>query len=198
VSSRRELISWLQGLTPNEAKALFDNHEQAALQPVLKMAESNGVIFLAYVKHVMNRIFVYPCDTQFPDSISFFLHISHSLYRHIREQKRLLHSALNVASLRRSGGIAEQKQDFGFLADEMESALKALEEDLRLLARDRGWISKFATLFLPISLLATILSISDPGYTKWAILGGLSVPFILISVYFMFFWKPAYFNSFKL
>jgi hypothetical protein len=136
VSSRRELISWLQGLTPNEAKALFDNHEQAALQPVLKMAESNGVIFLAYVKHVMNRIFVYPCDTQFPDSISFFLHISHSLYRHIREQKRLLHSALNVASLRRSGGIAEQKQDFGFLADEMESALKALEEDLRLLARE--------------------------------------------------------------
>jgi len=60
-----------------------------------------------------------------------------------------------------------------------------------------GWVSKFAALFLPVSLLATILSISDPGYARWAILGGLSVPFVLISIYFMFFWKPAYFNSLR-
>jgi hypothetical protein len=205
VSSRRELISWLQCLTPNEVRALFDNHEQVALQPVLKMVESNSVMFLAYVKHFMNRIFARPCDTQFPDSIPFFLRTSHSLYRHIREQKRLLRNALNVASLRSGGDIAEQKQDFGFLADEMDGALKALEEDVRFLAGEAsiregrivGWVSKFATLFLPISLLATILSISDPGYARWAILGGLSVPFVLISIYFMFFWKPAYFNSFK-
>jgi hypothetical protein len=169
------------------------------------MVESNGVMFLAYVKHFMNRIFAYPCDTQFPDNIPFFLHISHSLYRHIREQKRLLHNALKVTSLYSGDDIAEQKQDFSFLANEMDDALKALEEDVRFLAGEAsiregrivGWVSKFAALFLPISLLATILSISDPGYIKWAILGGLSIPFILISIYLMFFWKPVHFNSFK-
>jgi hypothetical protein len=57
-----------------------------------------------------------------------------------------------------------------------------------------GWVSKFAALFLPVSLLATILSISDPGYMRWAILGGLSVPFVLISIYLMFMF-PTYFDG---
>ena len=59
-----------------------------------------------------------------------------------------------------------------------------------------GWVSKFAALFLPVSLLATILSISDPSYVKWAILGGLSVPFVLISIYLMFMF-PTYFDSLR-
>jgi hypothetical protein len=169
------------------------------------MVESNGVMFLAYVNHLMARIFTYPSDTQFPDNIPFFLHISRSLYRHIRKQKKLLHNALKVASLCSGDNIVEQKQDFTFLADEMDNTLTTLEEDVRFLAGEAsiregrivGWVSKFAALFLPVSLLATILSISDTGYMRWAILGGLSIPFILISVYFMFFWKPAYFSSFK-
>lgn len=198
-------MSWLQRLTPDEAETLFDDHEQLALRPVLKIVESNGAMFLAHARHIMSRILTRRCDAQFPESIPFFLHILRSLHRHIHEQQRVLRYSLRVASLRGGNDIAEQKQDFAFLAGDMDGALKALEEDVSFLVGEAsiregrivGWVSKFAALFLPVSLLATILSISDPGYARWAILGGLSVPFVLISVYFMFFWKAAYFNSRK-
>jgi hypothetical protein len=153
----------------------------------------------------MSRIVTRHCDEKFPNSISFFLEISRSLYRHIHDQQRLLRFALRIASLKGGENIAEQIQDFGFLTQDMESALKALEEDVRFLVSAAsiregkivGWVSKFAALFLPVSLLATILAISDPGYTRWAILGGLSVPFVLISVYFMFLWRPAHLDNLR-
>lgn len=96
----------------------------------------------------------------------------------------------------------EQKEDFAFLDKELEKALNALEEDVKFLVGEAsvregkiiGWVSKFAALFLPVSLLATILSISDPGYVKWSILEGLSVPFVLISIYLMFMF-PTYFDG---
>jgi hypothetical protein len=190
---------------------MFDDHKQLALPPILKMVESNGVMFLAHARHIMTRIHFmthnHPrnCDAQFPDSITFFLHVTRSLQTNIQEQKRLLDYALHVASLRGGDDLAEQKEDFGFLVGDMNAVQKALEEDVRFLVagasiqegKIAGWVSKFAALFLPVSLLATILSISDPGYAKWAILGGLSVPLLLISIYFMFFWKPAYFNSLR-
>ena len=182
---------------------MFDDHEQLALRPVLKIVESNGVMFLAHARYFMNRILTRHCDAQFPESIPFFLYISRSLHRGIHEQQRVLRYSSRLASLRGGDDIAEQKQDFDFLASDMDGALKALEEDVRFLVGEAsiregrivGWVSKFAALFLPVSLLATILSISNPGYARWAVLGGLSVPFVLISIYFMFFWKPAYFNS---
>lgn len=204
VSSRQELISWLQRLTPDEAKTLFDDHEQLALRPILQIVESNSTMFLAHARYIMTRMLTrQDCDVLFPDSIPFFLRVARSLHRHIHAHQRLLRYALRIASLRGGDDIAEQKQGFDFLASDMDGALKALEEDVRFLVGEAsiregkivGWVSKFAALFLPVSLLATILSISGPGYVRWAILGGLGVPFILISVYFMFFWKPAYFNS---
>ncbi|OCK74997.1 hypothetical protein K432DRAFT_446981 [Lepidopterella palustris CBS 459.81] len=203
VSSRRELISWIQRLPPDEAKALFSDHSQLALQPVLKIVENNSVMFLAHTRHIMTRILTRHCDAQFPDSILFFLHISRSLHRYTHEQQRLLRFALDIATLRGGDNIAEQKRDFTSLASDMDGALKALEEDVRFLVGEAsiregkivGWVSKFAALFLPVSLLATILSISDTGFVRWAVLGGLSVPFVLISVYFMFFWRPTFFNS---
>ena len=198
-------MSWLQHLTPNEAKTLFDDHEQLALRPVLKIVESNGVMFLAHARHIMARIVSRHCDAQFPESIPFFLYISRSLHRCVHEQQRVLRYSLRVASLRGGDDITEQRQDFGFLADDMDGVLKALEEDVMFLVgassiregKIVGWVSKFAALFLPVSLLATILSISDHGHVRWAILGGLSVPFVLTSTYFMFFWKPVYFDGLR-
>lgn len=153
----------------------------------------------------MSRILTKYCDGKFPNSIPFFLHISRSLHRHIHDQQRLIRYALRTASLKGGEEIAEQIEDFGFLTEDMDEALKALEEDVKFLASAAsiregkivGWISKFATLFLPVSLLATILAISDPGYTRWAIFGGLSVPFVLISTYLMFFWKPPHLDSLR-
>jgi hypothetical protein len=203
VSSRRELLSWLNRLSPDEAKALFDDHQQFGLRPVLKMVESTGIMSLAYARHIMARILGQHCDTQFPDDISFFLYVLRSLQRYIHEQQKLLRNALRVAALRGGDDITEQTQHFGFLATDMDGVLNALKEDVRFLVGEAsiregkivGWVSKFAALFLPVSLLATILSISGPGYARWTILGGLSVPFVLISIYLMFFWKPAYFDS---
>jgi hypothetical protein len=203
VSARRELISWAQRLKPKEAKALFDNQEQLALKPVLKVVESSGIMFLDHARYLMARILTHHCNPQFPDSIPFFLHISRSLHRYIHKEQRVLQSTLRIASMRGGDDITEQEQDLGFLINGMGDELKAIEEDVRFLVGEAsiqegrivGWVSKFATLFLPVSLLATILSISDPGYTKWAILGSLSVPFVLVSIYFMFFFKSAYVNT---
>jgi hypothetical protein len=207
VSSRRELISWLQRLTPSEAKGLFNDpdHEPLALRPVLKLVERAGAMFLAHAHYTMIRVLTRLCDDRFPDSIPFFLHISRNLQTHLHDQKKLLRNALRVAALKGGNDFAEQKRDFEFLKEDMESALKALEGDVKFLTsaasiregRIVGWVSKFAALFLPVSLLATILAISDPGYTRWAILGGLSVPFVLISVYLMFFWKPVHLDSLR-
>ncbi|PMD20701.1 hypothetical protein NA56DRAFT_749646 [Hyaloscypha hepaticicola] len=203
VSARQELISWDQRLKGNEAKALFDDQKQLALRPVLKMVESSGIMFLDHARYLMGRILTRHCDTQFPDSIPFFLKISRSLHLHIHKERRVLQSTLCLASMGGGDDIGEQEQDLDFLINGMGDALKAIEEDVRFLVGQAsiqegkivGWVSKFATLFLPVSLLATILSISDPGYTKWAILGSLSVPFVLISIYFMFFFKSAYVNT---
>jgi hypothetical protein len=205
VSSRRELLSWLHRLSPGEAKALFDDHKQLALQPILKIVEGEGTMFLAYAHRIMSRILWRHCDTQFPDDISFFLYVSRSLHWFLHRQRRLLRCTLWVATLRGGDDVAEQKRNFDFLASDMDGALKALEEDVRFLVGEAsiregkivGWVSKFAALFLPVSLLAQILSIGDPGYARWAILGGLSVPFVLISIYFMFVWKPAHFDSLR-
>jgi hypothetical protein len=203
VSARRELISWVQRLKPNEAKALFDDQKQLALRPVLKIVENSGIMFLDHARYQMARILTRHCDPQFPDSIPFFLQTSRSLHRHIHKEQRVLQSTLRIASMRGGDDITEQEQDLDFLINGMGDALKAIEEDVRFLVGQAsiqegkivGWVSKFATLFLPVSLLATILSINDPGYTKWAILGSLSVPFMLISIYFMFFFKSAYVNT---
>ncbi|TAQ86243.1 hypothetical protein B7494_g5413 [Chlorociboria aeruginascens] len=173
ISARRQLILWLQSLTPEEGKALFRN-EQLALRPVLKIVESNTKMFVTHARYMMSRILTHHCDSQFPDSIPFFLAVSRALHRYIHDQQRHLRYVLRVASLRGGDDIAEQKQDFGFLADDMDSVLKALEEDVMFLVGEAsiqegrivGWVSKFAALFLPVSLLATILSISDSGYAN--------------------------------
>jgi len=183
---------------------LFNDQEQLALRPVLKLVESNGAMFLSHARSMMSRILTRHCDAKFPESIPFFLYISRSLHRYIHQQQRLLRNTLHIASLRGGDDIAEQRTDFEFLDKEMDRALNALEEDVRFLVGEAsvregkivGWVSKFAALFLPVSLLATILSISDPGYVRWAILGGLSVPFVLISIYLMFMF-PTYFDGLR-
>jgi hypothetical protein len=162
-------------------------------------------MFLVHARYIMSRMVNRICDDKFPNSIPFFLSISRALHRHILDQQKLLRLALRVASLRGGENTAEQIEDFDFLAEEMDRAMKALEEDVRFLASTAsiregkivGWVSKFAALFLPVSLLATILTISDPGYTRWAILGGLTVPFVLISIFFMFFWKPPHVDNLR-
>jgi hypothetical protein len=204
VSARRELISWIERLTPDEAKTLFNDQKQLALQPVLKILERHCVMFLLHTRYIMSRILTCSCDATFPNSIPFFLFLLRSLHRYIHQHQRLLHNSLAIASLRGGDDIAEQKEDFAFLDRDLAKALNALEEDVKFLVGEAsvqegkivGWVSKFAALFLPVSLLATILSISDPGYIKWAILGGLSVPFVLISIYLMFIF-PAYFDGLR-
>jgi hypothetical protein len=205
VSCRIELVGWLEQLTPLESKRLFDDREPLALRPVLKIVERASSKFLAHARFTMSRIVTGHCDNEFPDSITFFIRVSRSLHRHIHDQQKILKLALRVASLNCGGELAEQIQDFKFLIEDMKDALKALEEDVRFLVaaasiregRIVGWVSKFAFVFLPVSLLAAILAISDPGYTRFAILGSLGVPFVLISMYLMFFWKPSQIDSLR-
>lgn len=197
VSCREELVQWLRQLKPQDAKVLFDDYETLVLRPILKTVERACVTFLAHIRYITSRIVTRHCDEGFPDSIQFFLKVLRSMHWEIYDHQRILRLALRIASLKGGEGIAEQIQDFQFLMEDMKDVLKSLEEDVRFLAAAAsiregkivGWVSKFACLFLPVSLLASILSISDPGYTRFAILGSLGVPFVLISIYFLFFWN---------
>jgi hypothetical protein len=84
----------------------------------------------------------------------------------------------------------------------MGNELRALEEDVRFIVsvasikegKVVGLVSKLAFYFLPLSLLATILTISDDNL-RFYILAGLSVPFILATTYFMFYFKISNINS---
>lgn len=204
ISSQKELVTWLQGLKPQDAKALFGDNEPLALRPVLKIVERTSATFLSHARYIMRRILFGHFDEQLPDSIPFSLRVSRALHANIHDQREILGLAMRVASLKGGGNFAEQMQDLKFLTDDMEGTLKALEEDVRFLAsvasisegKVVGWISKFAFLFLPVSLLSTILTIND-DYIRFTILGGLSLPFILISMYFIFFWKPADIDSLR-
>lgn len=203
VSCREELVRWLQQLKTQDAKVLFDDHEPLALRPVLKTVERASATYLAHARYITGRIVTRHCDKGFPDSIPFFLQVLRSMHWEVYDYQKILRLALRVASLKGGEKIAEQIQDFKFLIEDMKDMLKSLEEDVRFLAAAAsiregkivGWVSKFASLFLPVSLLANILAISDPGYTRFVILGGLSVPFVLISMYLMFFWKPSKIDS---
>jgi len=206
VSCRIELIGWLQRLSPQDAKALFDDHEPLALRPVLKIVERASAMFLAHALFTMYRIVTWQCDEQFPDSIPFALRVSRSLHRHIHAQRKSLRVGLRVASLKGAENIAEQVQDIKFLIEDMDGALRALEEDVRFIVSAASikegklvtWVSKYAFLFLPVTTVATILGISEQVYTRLAILGSLTVPFVLISIFFMFFWKPSHIDSLRL
>jgi hypothetical protein len=203
LSCRKELVAWLRRLKPEEVKALFDDHEPLALRPVLKIIERASATFLEHARQIIDRIATGHCDNKFPDSIPFFLTVSRSLYRHIHDQKMLLSDNMRIASLRGSEeSMAEQIQDFKYLIEDMGNELRALEEDVRFIVsvasikegKVVGLVSKLAFYFLPLSLLATILTISDDNL-RFYILAGLSVPFILATTYFMFYFKISNINS---
>jgi hypothetical protein len=204
VSSREGLVAWLQRLKPEEAEALFDDHQPLALRHVLKIVERMSAMFLQHARWIMSRIVTQHCDSQFPDSIPFFLTISRALYRHIHDQQKLLSKNMRVASLRGGENMREQIEDLEYLTADMDKASSALEEDVRFIVsvasikegKVVGLVSKLAFYFLPLSLLATILAISD-DHLRFYILGGLSVPFTLVSTYFMFYFKPSNIDSLR-
>lgn len=202
-SSRRSLISWLSNLSPSDAKKTFSGNKPLAIQSIYRLVETQGIMFLEHTKYLMARILCRDCDTYFPDSIAFFLEVTRSLHGYIHRQKNLLKYNLEVASALGGTDLSEQIEDFDSLSRDLDDTLVALNEDVRFLVGEAsiregkivGWVSKFAAVFLPVSLLAQVLSIGGDGFVRWAILGSLSVPFVLLSVYFMFFGTPAYFNS---
>jgi hypothetical protein len=206
-SAQKTLISWFQRLDRQTARQLLDDNEPIAMSPVLKIVEETTAMFLSHALYYMSRIVTRHCDSEFPDSVPFFLRVSRNLYRHLHNQLKVLRSATLIASLRGGEGLAQQVQDITYLKEDMEKAESALKEDVRFLVAAAsiregnivGLVSKLAFLFLPVSLLATILGIQDDyTHVRFAILGGLSGPFISISVYVMFFWKPSNLDKLQL
>jgi hypothetical protein len=203
ISSRKELLLWFQG-NPQDAKAVFCDHEPLALRPVLKIVERTSMTFLTHARYILRLIAFGHFDKQFPDSIPVSLRILLSLHTNIHDEQEVLGCAMRTASLRGGENIAEQIRDLKFIAKDMAGVLKALKEVVRFLTSvastsegtQVGWITKFAFLFLPLSLLSTILTI-DGDYIRFAILGGLGMPFVLISLCFIIFWKPAGLGSLR-
>jgi len=87
---------------------------------------------------------------------------------------RVLRNSLRIASPCGSNNIAEQKDDLYFLDSYFNKVLGAIKVDMRFLVGEAmvqegkivGWVTKLAAPFLPVPLLVTILSISDPGYIR--------------------------------
>jgi hypothetical protein len=183
---------------------LFNDREALAVRPVLKIVERASAMFLQHTQWIMNRIVNQHCDKEFPDSIPFFLTISRNLHRHLHFHRRILSHAVRIATLQGANGMVEQIDDLNHLKSEIDEALSALKEDVRFIVSVAsikegqvvGLISKLAFYFLPLSLLATILSINNDNL-RFYILGGLSVPFVLILTYFMFYFKPSNIDSLR-
>ena len=204
ISTRREVVMWIQGLSVDDTNALFDDCNEFALRPVLKMVERGGLMFLDHVRYLMQRILIHACDENFPDSSAFFLDVSRSLEAYIYRHQRLILSSIRTAKLRGGDDIADIEVDLDYLIEDMGNELQALKWNVGFFAAEAsiqegkmvGWVTKLAAVFLPVSLLATILSINDPGYTRWAILAGLGVPFVLVLIFLMFSkWSLAHFNN---
>jgi hypothetical protein len=173
VSCWDELIGWLHQLLKEEALALFDdnNSEPLALSPILRVVEAFSVMFLTYAQYTMTRIITHHCDKEFPDSIQFALRMLRHLHGYIHDHQRLLQENLRIAYLKGSKNIEEQTKDIEYLVQDLERALKALEEDVRFFVAITSikegklvaMVSKLASLFLPISTWAAVMSINGLG-----------------------------------
>jgi hypothetical protein len=128
------------------------------------------------------------------------------LHGYIQDQQQLLQENLRVANLKGSKIIEEQTQDIEYLVQDLESTLKAVDEDVRFFVAASSikegklvsMVSKLAFLFLPISAWAAVMSINGPGqegYTRFIIFGSLTLPSLLISAFIIFFWKPSNVDS---
>jgi hypothetical protein len=208
VSCRHELVGWLQQLQKEEALALFDdnNSEPLALCPILKVVEEASIMFLTYAQYTVTRILTLHCDDKFPNSIQFALRVLRYLHGYIQDQQQLLQENLRVANLKGSKIIEEQTQDIKYLVQDLESTLKAVDEDVRFFVAASSikegklvaMVSKLAFLFLPVSAWAAVMSINGPGqegYTRFIIFGSLTLPSLLISAFIIFFWKPSNVDS---
>jgi hypothetical protein len=201
-------VGWFQQLQNVEASALFDDNssEPLALCPILKIIEVSSAMFLAYAQYTTARIHTRHCDEKFPDSIQFALRVSRLLHPFIHDQQQLLQGSLRVARLKGSKNIEEQTEDIECLVQDLERALKALDEDMSFLVfissikegKLVAMVSKLAFLFLPVSAWAAVMSINGPGqegYTRFIIFGSLTLPSLLISTFIIFFWKPSNVDS---
>jgi len=128
-------------------------------------------MFLTYAQYTVTRILTLHCDNKFPNSIQFALRVLRYLHGYIRDQEQLLQGNLRVANLKGSKIIEEQTQDIEYLVQDLESTLKAVDEDVRFFVAASSikegklvaMVSKLAFLFLPVSAWAAVMSINGPG-----------------------------------
>ena len=202
VSCRDELIEWLKLLSTEEERSLFsEESEPLALRPILKIAEKTSTTFLTILRYYSSRINNRQCNNDFPDNIDFALGVARCLHRHNYNQQEML--TRNIAIARAKGcGNLEEVQDIKDLIEEMKLALCALQEDVQFIisassvkhAKQVTWFTKFATLVVPINTVAAILAIAGSGdeSTNFKIFGGITIPVLLITSYFIFYWRAEH------
>lgn len=160
------------------------------------MVEKTGTTFLANMRYYSNRIDTRLCDNNFPDNTDFALGVARCMLRHNCNHQDMREHFKEV-------------QDIKFLIEDMKSPLRALQEDVQFLvsaasvkhAKQVTWFTKFATLLVPINTVAAILAVigSDGvGNTRFKIFGGVTVPLLLISSPFIFYWRAAHVHSLEL
>jgi hypothetical protein len=208
VSSRDELIEWLQHLSAEEEKSLFlEEREPLALRPILKIAEMASTTFLANLQYYTTRINNRQCDDDFPDNIDFALRVARCFHRHSYQQQEMLTRNIAIARVKGCEQL-EEVQDIKFLIESMKVAQCALQEDLQFIisaasvkhAKQVTWFTKFATLVVPVNTVAAILAIAGSGdeNANFKIFGGVTIPLLLFTSYFIFYWRAEHVHSLRL
>jgi hypothetical protein len=209
VSCRDELIEWLQQLSADEVKSLFDGEsEPLALRRILKITEEAGSKFLGYLNHYSYRIVQQRYDNYFPDNIDFALSVAQTMCQHNYYQQQMLEKNLIIAQTKGCGHF-DEVQDIKILIEEMRIALKELQEAVQFLvstaavkhAKQVTRFTKVATLLVPVNTVASILAITGSdglGNTRFKIFGGITLPILVISSFFIFFWRAENVHSLQL
>lgn len=209
VSCRDELIEWLQQLPADEAKSLFDrDSEPLALRRILKITEEAGSKFLAYLNHYSYRIVHRRLDNYFPDNIDFALSVARRMCGHNYHQQQMLEKNLIIAQAKGCGHF-DEVQDIKILIEEMRIALNELQEAVQFLVsaaavkhtKQVTRFTKVATLLVPVNTVASILAITGSDglqNTRFKIFGGITLPILVISSFFIFFWRAEDVHSLRL
>jgi hypothetical protein len=204
VSTRDILKSWLCKLPPGRASVLFSNLEYFALEPLAQLFTDHmiGFIEVAYLQRYLTVGFHLESDLglDLDDPLSS----ARLLHEHGDDAVRCIERFAMVLEARSPEEHKHLAADVDYLLNTMKRLVSRLENGVNFLAQGVSIkenrismaqttlvtkVSKLAFLFVPVSTVAAILSISGPD-SRFIILGVVCGPFVVFLSLAMFLFTP--------
>ena len=152
-------------------------------------------MFLSDTRSSINRIMLHLHDHNFPSDPDLDVRISRRLCRNIEVHRRDLEVNMRIIRARTPPHLADKKTeaDIEHLLGTMSLLLTRLENDVQFLASNLSIeqarlvniLAKIGILFVPVTTVAAVLSIPEPG-SRFVVFGAVSVPVVLALSFWLF------------